>query len=356
MSELIVTKTIIEDFETIINDTAHVNDFHGKNILLTGVTGVIGKYFLAFLFYLRRTTNQEFMIYCLGRSEIKLLEVLPEVNRENYSFITHDLSLTTEISIDRGVRFDYIFHLASPASPVNFGSKLPTLLPNLFGTYHLLKLLKVGGRFLFTSTTGVYGEKAQNLEPNLENVFSGLDPLHPISCYLEGKRAAETLISSFCSDYPKFDYKIARLSICFGPGISRFDGRLFSDLTYALFDKTPMTMNSAGIVKRNFTYLSDCISGLLLILQSQDDQNVFNLASEESFVVRDLVEYAHEDFGLPKPFYGHGDESVSRFEAADSAVSTEALKSLGWTRRYSTMQAFRRTVGYLGELCPRCSV
>lgn len=346
MFSLQLNEVLINDFEQIRHDTNSFSNLNNKSILLTGGTGLIGSYLISYLEYLINSYDYNIDLYILVRH--KTTQLLDNIAK-SISVIEGDLRYHIHELTNFTEKFDIILHLGSPASPRNFTNRTATFLPNIVGTSNLLPTLRPSGIFFLASTTGVYGSKHQNQLPFTETSFGSLDCLHNIACYLESKRAAETLVDAYCWDN-NLDYRIARMSICFGPGIKRNDGRLFSDICYSLLDQTKIQLTSDGTAIRNFTYLSDCVTAVLNIIFNGSKNSVFNLASSQSMRVIDLAERLSELYQLNQVEFVMPAKTYKRFEVDDSTVDVSKLEGLGWCRRYDTIETFKRTIEYL-TLC-----
>ena len=162
---------------------------------------------------------------------------------------------------------DYIFHLASPASPKTF-SDIPVeiLMVNSIGTYHLLELARENkARIIFASSSEVYGEAEKH--PQTEEYWGNVNPIGCRSCYDEAKRFAEALCVSYQRKY-KLSVGIARIFNTYGPRMREDDGRFIPNFIHQALAGKPITIYGDGKQTRSCCYISDLVNGLLLLMKS----------------------------------------------------------------------------------------
>ena len=182
---------------------------------------------------------------------------------------------------------EYIIHLASPASPIDY-TNLPieTLLVNSIGTYRLLELAKDNGaRFIMGSTSEAYGDPKEH--PQKESYWGNVNPVGPRSCYDEGKRFSEALTMSYYRKYG-LSIGIARIFNTYGPSMRREDGRVIPNfITQALSEK-PITIYGDGKQTRSFCYISDMVAGLYSLMSS-DKPGPINLGNPNECTVLEIA-------------------------------------------------------------------
>ena len=194
-----------------------------------------------------------------------------------------------EAAFETDTRFDYVFHLASPASPPKYLTHpLETLRANGVGTERLLKLsLSMNARFLFTSTSEVYGNPTAH--PQSETDVGLTDPTNPRSVYSEGKRYGETLTSTFARSFG-CNARIVRLFNVYGPNSDPEDGRMIPNFFVQALTGQPITVYGEGKQTRSLCYVSDAIDGLIKAMESDDLRGeVVNIGNP---VEKTVAEYA----------------------------------------------------------------
>jgi len=206
-------------------------------------------------------------------------------DNKNFMFVKHDIK--ESIKIDEHA--DYIFHLASRASPVDF-AKYPVdiLLTNSMGTYNMLVLAKEhNARFLLASTSEVYGDPLQH--PQKEEYWGNVNPHGVRSCYDESKRFGESMAMAFHRMY-KLDVRIARIFNTYGPLMRADDGRVIPTFIAQAIRNKPITIHGSGKQIRSFCYVSDMAEGLIRLMFIKNlNGDVFNLGNEEESSILDIA-------------------------------------------------------------------
>jgi nucleoside-diphosphate-sugar epimerase len=186
-------------------------------------------------------------------------------------------------------KLDAIYHLASPASPTAYGEHpWETLAVNGHGTMQLLELAKRhGARFLFASTSEVYGDPLVHPQP--ESYFGNVNPVGPRSCYDEGKRFGEAAVTAAAATFG-IDARIVRIFNCYGPRMAFGDGRLVPELIAAAHAGAAFPIHGDGSQTRSLTFVSDLVDGLLAVARAPIGAAPVNLGSEEERSVAEIVE------------------------------------------------------------------
>ena len=220
--------------------------------------------------------------------------------RAGFDFVRHDVVEPLPASIqDR--RFTRIFNLACAASPPHY-QKDPehTLLTNVLGTRHLLRLAeKQGARFLLTSTSEVYGDP--EIHPQREDYRGWVNCTGPRSCYDEGKRAAETLSFDF-DRADRADVRVVRIFNTYGPRMDPDDGRVVSNVICQALSGAPITLYGDGRQTRSFCFVDDLVDGLLAMMAHDGPQpGPVNLGNPHELTMLDLVERVLQLTGSRSP-------------------------------------------------------
>jgi nucleoside-diphosphate-sugar epimerase len=213
--------------------------------------------------------------------------------RENphFQFIKQDI--TNPLPDDLGG--EVVFHLASPASPNHHSPisyhKLPmeTMMANTMGTLNLLKFAeKQHARFLFTSTSEVYGDPLEH--PQKETYRGNVSTTGPRSVYDEAKRFGETLVSYFWRE-KGVNARIVRIFNTYGPHMSKEDMRMISIfINQALMNK-PITIFGDGKQTRSLCYVTDTVDGLIrMMFQENTKGEIVNIGSPDEHTVLDYAE------------------------------------------------------------------
>lgn len=185
---------------------------------------------------------------------------------------------------------DFIFHLASPASPVDYQEKpLETMKANSDGTEQMLKLArKNDARFLLASTSEVYGDPEVN--PQMETYWGNVNPNGPRSCYDESKRYAEALTMVYAREFG-VKVRIVRIFNTYGPRMRKDDGRVISNFINQALEGKPITIYGDGTQTRSFCYVSDMVAGLQKLMFTEGlDGEVVNIGNPEEIQMKTLAE------------------------------------------------------------------
>jgi dTDP-glucose 4,6-dehydratase len=250
-----------------------------KTVLITGGAGFIGSHLCDFLL------NKNFKIICVDNlitGNKKNIEHLS--NNQNFKFINQDIS--KHIAINENL--DYILHLASPASPVDY-QKIPiqTLKVGSLGTHNTLGLaLTKKAKYLLASTSEVYGDPLVNPQP--ETYWGNVNPIGVRGCYDESKRFAEALVMAYHRIH-NVDIRIARIFNTYGPRMSKDDGRVVPNFITQVVSNKPLTIYGDGKQTRSFCYINDLIEGIYRLMMSNINEPV-NLGNPEEHTILEFAE------------------------------------------------------------------
>jgi nucleoside-diphosphate-sugar epimerase len=188
------------------------------------------------------------------------------------------------------IEVDVVLHLASPASPVDYDRHpLETLDVNSRGTRRLLEIARhSGARFVLASTSEVYGDPL--VHPQDESYWGNVDPIGPRSCYDEGKRFAEALVTSYRRVHG-VRAAIVRIFNTYGPSMRRHDGRVVPELLGAALEDRPLTVHGDGAQSRSFMYVTDLVNAFVALVDDEFlDGAILNVGNPEEVTVRQLAE------------------------------------------------------------------
>src|SRR5580658_6907744 len=203
--------------------------------------------------------------------------------RRNFKFIEQDV--TQFLFLD--VPVDYVWHFASPASPVDY-LELPiqTLKVGSLGTHKALGLAKhKGARFLLTSTSEIYGDPL--VHPQREDYWGNVNTIGPRGCYDESKRFAEALVMAYHRQHG-IDTKIVRIFNTYGPRMRLRDGRVVPAFIGQALTGRPLTVFGKGEQTRSFCYCSDLIEGIYRLMMSGVTEPV-NIGNPTEMTVREFA-------------------------------------------------------------------
>src|SRR6185436_3561617 len=185
---------------------------------------------------------------------------------QRFTFLQHDV--TNYIYLAGPV--DYVFHFASPASPIDYlRVPIQTLKVGSLGTHNALGLAKdKGARFLIASTSEVYGDPL--VHPQTEDYWGNVNPIGPRGCYDEAKRFAEAMTMAYRNEH-RVQTRIVRIFNTYGPRMRLNDGRVVPAFVSQALKNKPITVFGKGQQTRSFCYVSDLIEGIYRLMMGSYD-------------------------------------------------------------------------------------
>jgi dTDP-glucose 4,6-dehydratase len=223
-------------------------------------------------------------VICVDNLETGSLQNVEHLRSEQFTFVNHDL--TQHLEIDEPV--DIVFHLASPASPIDY-ARLPlqTLKVGSYGTHNALGLAKFKrARFLLASTSEVYGDP--QIHPQHETYWGNVNPIGPRGVYDEAKRYAEALTMAYHRQQG-VDTCIVRIFNTYGPRMRPHDGRAIPTFLRQALANEPVTVFGDGSQTRSFCYVDDLVRGLVALVES-DEHLPVNIGNPAEFTLTQLAE------------------------------------------------------------------
>jgi dTDP-glucose 4,6-dehydratase len=302
--------------------------------LVTGGAGFLGSHLCDEL--LRRGHR----VICVDNLETGSLTNIEHIRRPEFVHLSVDI--IEPYFIEEPV--DFVYHLASPASPIDY-LRLPlhTLKVGSHGTHRTLGLAKKHrARFLLASTSEVYGDP--QVHPQPEDYWGHVNPIGPRGVYDEAKRYAEALTMAYHRQQG-VDTAIARIFNTHGPRMRPHDGRAIPTFLRQAVTDRPITVFGDGSQTRSFCYVDDLIRGLIALAESGEHYPV-NLGNPDEFTLLELAETVIDVTGS---------RSEIVFEALptdDPKVRqpdiTRARQLLGWQPEVSLREGLRRTIEQSG--------
>jgi len=188
----------------------------------------------------------------------------------------------------KSTKIDYIFSMASPASPIDFGLiPLEIMRVNSEGTLHLLELAREkNARFLEASTSEVYGDP--EIHPQTEDYVGHVNPIGPRSCYDESKRFAEAMTMSFHTKY-NVDTRIVRIFNTYGPRMRPNDGRVIPNFITQAMSGEDLTVYGDGMQTRSYCYSTDLVNAIHNVMFS-NDVSPFNCGNPDEYTIKETAE------------------------------------------------------------------
>jgi dTDP-glucose 4,6-dehydratase len=303
--------------------------------VVTGGAGFLGSHLCEALL------ARDHRVICVDNLETGSLANIEHLRGDAFVFVPHDL--TEHIEVAEPVHF--VYHLASPASPIDY-LRLPlqTLKVGSYGTHNALGLAKVKrARFLLASTSEVYGDP--QVHPQPETYWGHVNPIGPRGVYDEAKRYAEALTMAYHRQQG-VDTAIVRIFNTYGPRMRPHDGRAIPTFIRQALEKKPLTVFGAGSQTRSFCFVDDLVRGLILLVESGEHLPV-NIGNPTEMTLLELAQAVVRATGSSSPIV---------FEALpvdDPQVRqpdiTRARELLGWKPEIELDEGLRRTLETLGR-------
>jgi dTDP-glucose 4,6-dehydratase len=257
-------------------------------------------------------------------------------------FVHYNVDIIAPYFVDEPV--DFVYHLASPASPIDY-ARLPlhTLKVGSYGTHHTLGLAKLKrARFLLASTSEVYGDP--EVHPQPETYWGNVNPIGPRGVYDEAKRYAEALTMAYHRQQG-VDTAIVRIFNTYGPRMRPNDGRAIPTFLRQALQDRPMTVFGDGSQTRSFCFVEDEVRGLIALAESGHHQPV-NVGNPEEYTLLQLAEtvievtesrseIVHEALPVDDPQVRQPDITLAR-------------QILGWEPTVGLREGLKRTIQAAG--------
>jgi len=298
--------------------------------LVTGGAGFLGSHLCEELL------GRGHRVICVDNLETGTLANIEHIRSND--FVHLNVDITSPYFVDEPI--DFVYHLASPASPIDY-LRLPlhTLKVGSYGTHHTLGVAKQHrARFLIASTSEVYGDPLVHPQP--ESYWGNVNPIGPRGVYDEAKRYAEALTMAYHGQQG-VDTAIVRIFNTYGPRMRPHDGRAIPTFVRQALAGEPITVFGDGSQTRSFCFVDDLVRGLHLLATSEEHLPV-NLGNPGEFALLELANLV---------LRATGSSSEIVFEALpvdDPKVRrpdiTRAQQVLGWEPEVSLEDGLRRLV------------
>jgi dTDP-glucose 4,6-dehydratase len=303
-----------------------------KRSVVTGGAGFLGSHLC------ERLLAEGHEVVVLDNLDTGSLQNIEHIRDEAFDF--RNVDVTDEVDVGGDV--DYIFHLASPASPIDY-LRLPlhTLKVGSYGTHHALGLAKFKrARLVLASTSEVYGDPL--LHPQPETYWGNVNPIGPRGVYDEAKRYAEALAMAYHRQQG-VDTGIARIFNTYGPRMRPNDGRAVPTFMRQAMGGLPITVFGSGKQTRSFCYVDDLIEGLFRLAVSGEHTPV-NLGNPAELSLLDLAQAIVTVTGSQSPIVFQAlpiDDPKVR--CPDIA---KAMRLLDWRPTIDLREGLRRVLAY----------
>lgn len=321
--------------------------FEKKNVIVTGGTGFIGS-------HLCERLLREAKVICiddLSNSSIKNIDHL--LQYPDFEFIKYDVSKPIDLDafpeLDKfKVKFQgvqEVYHLACPTSPKNFQDlKLHSLWANSTAMLSTLDLaVKYRAKYLFGSSSVVYGEPPQDGAALAEDHQGIVDHLSERACYNEGKRFAETCTETYRQVHG-IDAKVARIFTTYGPRMKLRDGLLIPDFILNALDGKDLVIYGDGSATTSLCYITDLIDGMVRHMHAGPDYPILNLGSDQMVTVQSVAEQIIEMTGSSSQIVHQ--EPIAGLSPKGRPNLMTTKEQLGWLPLVRLQDGLQKTIDY----------
>jgi dTDP-glucose 4,6-dehydratase len=287
-------------------------------------------------------------VICVDNLDTGNLANIEHIRDDAFTFLQHDM--TQHLAIAEPV--DFVYHLASPASPIDY-LRLPlhTLKVGSYGTHNALGLAKIKrARFLLASTSEVYGDP--QIHPQQETYWGNVNPIGPRGVYDEAKRYAEALTMAYHRQQG-VDTCIVRIFNTYGPRMRPHDGRAIPTFVRQALEGKPLTVFGDGSQTRSFCYVEDLIRGLIALTESGEHLPV-NIGNPAEMTLLQLAEAVIKATGTTSEIV------YEALPVDDPQVRqpdiTRARQVLGWEPKIGLDEGLTRLLDSLGRKAEQLGV
>lgn len=304
-----------------------------KKVVISGAAGFIGSNLCD------RLINNGYFIYAIDNLITGSINNIKHLKRnKRFEFIEQDI--TKYINIKD--KIDYVFHFASPASPIDY-LKYPiqTLKSNAIGGHNMLGLSKKNNaKFILASTSEVYGDPL--IHPQNESYYGNVNPIGPRSIYDEAKRFIESMSIAY-NKYHNLNISIIRIFNTYGPRMKIDDGRVLPTFIHQASKNNDITINGNGKQTRSFCYIDDLLRGIMKIIDTNYNLPI-NIGNDDEISINEV---AHIIITLLK--------SKSKIKYRDLPEDdpikrkpdlSKAKKILNWNPRVNKIDGFKNLIKY----------
>jgi len=301
-----------------------------KRVLITGAAGFIGSHLTEALL------ENGYSVIGIDNLLTGDLKNISHLSGKEFTFIKQDV--TNYINIEGPV--DYVFHWASPASPIDYlNYPIPTLKVGALGTHNTLGLaLAKQATFILASTSEVYGDPLEH--PQSEAYWGNVNPIGPRGVYDEAKRFAEAMTTAY-HRYHGLNAKIVRIFNTYGPRMRLNDGRAVPNFICQALKQEDVTVYGDGDQTRSFCFISDLVDGIIRLMDATTNEPV-NIGNPTEMSINQIAEEIISTVGSSsKIVHKQLPEDDPKVRQPDIA---RAKNILGWAPQVSLQDGLKATI------------
>ncbi len=258
-------------------------------------------------------------------------------NESRFEFVEQDICRPFDVG-----KVDFVFHFASPASPVDYMKLgIETLMVGSEGTKNALETAKkYGAGYLVASTSECYGDPL--VHPQVESYWGNVNPIGPRSVYDEAKRFTEALTMAY-HRYEKVNTRIVRIFNTYGPRLQINDGRVISNFMKQALTGAPLTIYGDGSQTRSFCYVSDEVDGILRLSRSEEHYPT-NIGNPTEFTILECAKLVLDVTGSKSKIVS---EPLPQDDPKQRKPDiTKAKTLLGWEPKIQLREGLEKSMEY----------
>jgi len=329
-----------EDVNSLVRSlNAEGVSFGGKSVLVTGGAGFLGSWICDVL------VKQGTRVICVDNFSSGQRENVGHlVELDNFNLVEHDIS--QPIIFDE--KIDVVMHLASRASPFEFGRfPIQILKANTLGTWVVLGIAKKHkARLVYASTSEIYGDPDPAYIPTPETYNGNVNPVGSRSCYDEAKRAGEAFVTAYRTQHG-LDNRIVRIFNTYGPRMRSGDlyGRVIPRFIDQAVNGQPLTVFGDGMQTRSFCYVTDTVMGLLLLaISDKAEGEVVNVGNTQEITILELAKRIREITECASDLTFHPLPEDDPKRRCPDVSKLEKLT--GWKTEVSLEEGLKKTISW----------
>ncbi len=334
-----------KDLERILGKDYPWKNLSGRDVLVTGASGMIGSVLTDVL--VNKASEYDFHVTAMSRDMGVLKGTFPHPS-ERLRLVSHDVNLPMD-----GISCDTVFHCASNTHPRAYSTDpIGTITTNVIGLKNLLDMAsEVGdGRFVFASSVEIYGENRGDVEAFDESYCGYIDCSNTRSGYNESKRVGEALCHAYGSQ-KGLDFVIPRLSRVYGPSVRPDDSKAMSQFLFKAVSGQDIVLKSKGTQLFSYCYVMDAVDAMLHLFFNGASGEAYNVSGKDSDItLLSLAERISKIAGVDVVF-DLPDEVESRgySKATKAVLDITKTRSTGWEPSYTLDEGLARTISYLSS-------
>lgn len=321
--------------------------FEKKNILVTGGAGFVGSHLCERLLQDARVICMDNFVTSSERNIDALLQ------NPDFEFIHHDVNAPFDLaSFPELARFKLkfqgvqeIYHMAAPTSPKKFNQyRMQSLLTMGIGTKNVMDVaVQHQAKVLLSSSSVIYGPRPEDNHRIKEEEWGTGNTLSPRACYDEGKRFAETTVSTYAQVH-NLDVKIARIFRIYGPRMALFDGHMVPDFILNALEGKPLQIFGDERFRSSLLYVADLVDGLIKLMHAPATVGPVNFGSDMDMPIADVANKVLQlTQSQSKVTYQPPLEFMTPLGLPDIS---KARESLGWLPLVSLEDGLKKTIDY----------